>query len=139
MSGIAPPCVKTGGIREGSGRAKTGYYKGIYCGSTYELSFLIWQLDHNKDIQRCNKSFTYTFQGKKHIYYPDFEVDSKIIEVKGRVQDVDFIKIQAASATMLYDDLIMPYIQYVIEKYNVKKTKLYTLYDSIGSNSADKA
>lgn len=26
-----------GGYRKGSGRSKHGYYKGIYCGSTYEL------------------------------------------------------------------------------------------------------
>src|SRR6516164_8460315 len=31
-----------GGIRIGSGRSKSGYYKGIYCGSTYELCWVIY-------------------------------------------------------------------------------------------------
>ena len=41
-----------GGYRPGSGRAKTGYYKGIYCGSTYELAWVIYQIDNNKDFSR---------------------------------------------------------------------------------------
>lgn len=68
-----------GGYREGSGRAKTGYYKGIYCGSTYELAWVIYQTDNQKEFTRF--SSTLEFEGKKYI--PDFLQDGKIIEIKG--------------------------------------------------------
>jgi hypothetical protein len=71
----------SGGYREGSGRSKSGYYKGIYCGSTYELCWVIYSLDHNVQFTR--------FPGKLELngikYYPDFLLaDGKtIIETKG--------------------------------------------------------
>ena len=39
---------KTGGIREGAGRSKSGWYKGYYCNSSYELAWVIYSLDNNK-------------------------------------------------------------------------------------------
>lgn len=71
----------SGGYREGSGRSKSGYYKGVYCGSTYELCWVIYQLDHNIKFSR--------FPGKLELngvkYYPDFLLnDGKtIVETKG--------------------------------------------------------
>jgi hypothetical protein len=44
-----------GGYRIGSGRSKSGYYKGIYCGSTYELCWAIHALDHNIKFSRFDK------------------------------------------------------------------------------------
>ena len=35
-----------GGKRHGSGRGKKGWYKGYYCDSTWELAWVIYQLDH---------------------------------------------------------------------------------------------
>ena len=72
--------VNSGGYREGSGRAKTGYYKGIYCGSTYELCWVIYNLDHGFEFSR--------FPGKLEvngvIYYPDFlTTEMNIVEIKG--------------------------------------------------------
>ena len=70
-----------GGYRQGSGRSKSGYYKGIYCGSTYELCWVIYHVDHNIQFTR--------FPGKLELdgikYYPDFLLsDGKtIIETKG--------------------------------------------------------
>jgi hypothetical protein len=69
----------SGGYREGSGRAKSGYYKGIYCGSTYELCWVIYQLDHDLPFERFDGLLE--FEGKK--YFPDFLQYGKIIELKG--------------------------------------------------------
>lgn len=72
---------KMGGYRQGSGRSKSGYYKGIYCGSTYELCWIIYNVDHNIQFTR--------FPGKLELngvtYYPDFLLsDGKtIVETKG--------------------------------------------------------
>jgi len=124
------PCVRRGGQRNGSGRAKTGYYKGIYCGSTYELAFLIWNLDHGENISRCDRSFTYEYHGETRIYWPDFKIDDKIYEIKGRLQEVDHLKISSCSAILIDQLKIKPYIEYVSKKYNCHKHKLWTLYDS---------
>lgn len=69
----------SGGYREGSGRSYSGYYKGIYCGSTYELCWVIYQLDHNIKFERF-PGFLES-NGKK--YFPDFIQNGKIIEIKG--------------------------------------------------------
>lgn len=70
-----------GGYRQGSGRSKSGYYKGIYCGSTYELCWVIYNLDHSVQFTRFPGKLEY--DGVK--YYPDFLLsDGKtIIETKG--------------------------------------------------------
>lgn len=124
------PCVKRGGQRNGSGRAKTGYYKGIYCGSTYELAFLIWSLDHGEKISRCDQSFTYEYQGETRIYWPDFKIEDKIYEIKGRMQEIDQFKIASCSAILIDQQKIKPYIEYVSKKYGYHKDKLWMLYDS---------
>lgn len=62
---------------------KRGWYKGFYCGSSWELAFLIWALDHNLNIKRCDKVFKYEYNGKIYNYYPDFEIDGVIYEIKG--------------------------------------------------------
>lgn len=125
----SPDCVRLGGVREGSGRAKTGYYNGVYCGSTYELAFLIWNLDRNIPIQRCQQSFDYVYDGKIKKYWPDFEIKGQIYEIKGRIQDVDYVKIAACNAIMVSRDRVQECIQYVCEKYKVTKDCLWLLYD----------
>ena len=120
-----------GGYRPGSGRSKSGYYKGIYCGSTYELCWLIHSLDHNIGFIR--------FPGKLElnniVYYPDFLLDDgkTIIETKG-YESQDSVDIKSKVAESL------GYIVRVLRKKDleyafdyVKKTyntaKFYTLYD----------
>lgn len=128
-------CVRKGGIRNGSGRAKTGYYKGVYCGSTYELAFLIWNMDHGENISRCTESYEYQYQGKIHVYWPDFKIDDMIYEIKGRMQEVDQFKIDSCSAVLIDHERIRPYIDYVCEKYGCHKSKMWILYDSNKSYS----
>lgn len=122
-------CSQIGGVRPGSGRSKSGRYKGIYCGSTYELAFLIWHLDNNKNIRRCIKHFPYIWNNKTYRYYPDFEVDDQIYEIKGRKTEIDDIKVAAASAIIIDSIMIQQYIVYVAQKYNVHKFQLWKLYD----------
>ena len=88
-----------GGYREKSSWARSGYYKGIYVGSTYELAFLIYCLDHNLKIQKLtNLKFPYTNpqNNKSHYYYPDFLInENTIVEIKGRENLIDKIKAQS--------------------------------------------
>lgn len=123
---------KGGGYRPGSGRSKSGYYNGIYCGSTYELVYLIYNLDHNIPIKRCDKTFEYEYNGKKHIYVPDFIInDETIVETKGRYEEI--VKIKAESVNepylLLFKKDLKKEFEYVYDKYKVSEKTLYTLYD----------
>lgn len=120
-----------GGYRKGSGRSKSGYYKGIYCGSTYELCWVIYNIDHQIEFTR--------FSGKLEkdgvTYYPDFLLsDGKtIIETKGyeKQESVDKKTKVAESfgyiVNVLRKDDLQYIFDYVTETYNTKK--FYQLYD----------
>lgn len=111
--------------------AKSGYYKGIYCASSWELAFLIFNKDLEKNIIRCNKHFEYEIKNKKHLYFPDFLMDKTIYEIKGR--DFGDVKIKAQAVIDGGYDIkifrrkeIMPLIKSIQEKYKVKDiTELY--------------
>lgn len=76
-------CATMGGFREGSGHSKSGYYRGIYCNSTYELIFVAFHLERNLDIKRSKTVLLYEFEERLRRYHPDFEVNCVTYEVKG--------------------------------------------------------
>jgi len=120
----------TGGYRPRSGRAKTGYYKGVYCGSTYELVWIIYQLDHCINFERFPG-----FLEKDGIkYYPDFLQNGNIVEIKGYESKESVSKKTAVAESFGYsvlelrkDDLIHCF-KWVKENYNYKN--LVELYDN---------
>lgn len=117
-----------GGYREGTGKAKTGYYKGFYCGSTYELVWLIYQLDHGRDVQR----FPGMLQWNGVKYIPDFLQDGKIVELKGYWQKRVDEKCEVArrcgyDIVVLYGDDLREEFRWVKEHYQYKRVE--ELYD----------
>lgn len=125
-----------GGYVPFSCRGKHGYYKGIYCDSTYELAYLIYCLDHNIDIKRCEETFEYEYNEKKHKYHPDFVVNGEIIEIKNYYREINDIKLKSVNKPikiLYYDDLI-DIFEYIANKYNKRFTKhsnnFYELYDA---------
>lgn len=116
----------TGGYRIGSGHSKSGWYKGIRCDSTWELAFLIYHLDNNLYIERCNEKRTYIWNGKKHIYYPDFITDKGIIEIKGyKTNQSEEKRKQNPDIINIFKDDIKFYLDYVKEKYDKTLVELY--------------
>jgi hypothetical protein len=77
--------LSAGGRRLGSGRGKKGWYKGYFCDSTYELVYVIYNLDNNIMFSHCRRTYKYVdLDGKEHKYYPDFELpDGSLVEIKG--------------------------------------------------------
>lgn len=75
--------AKSGGYRKGSGRGKRGTYKGYYCDSSWELAFVIYNLEHEIEFTRNRKKFKYLFEGKEHYYMPDFVINGSFVEIKG--------------------------------------------------------
>lgn len=122
-----------GGVRLGSGRSKSGWYKGIYCGSTYELAWVIYHLDHGISFERNNEGFDYIFNGVKHKYYPDFKLGSgNYVEVKGYLQKQDLAKWKMFphNLQVLTKEKLKPIFQYVTSKHG---SRLYELYEGIAN------
>lgn len=119
---------KTGGLRENSyKRYKSGNYRGIHCDSSYELAFLVYNIEHNIDIERNRNYLTYAFDGRQFKYYPDFVIDGVFYEIKGYESDKDRAKREQHPEVVQIDkDGIQPYMDYVVEKYGKDFTnKLY--------------
>lgn len=120
-----------GGKRHGSGRGKKGWYKGFFCDSTYELVYLIYCIDNNIEVKRCDRIYLYEYNGEMHKYYPDFELsDGTLIETKGYHTDV--VDAKLASVTdrqikILYEKDLKFAFDWVNEHY--KFNKLSDLYE----------
>lgn len=120
----------TGGYREGSGRGKQGWYKGIHCDSSWELAFLVYHLDHNLYIERCKEKRQYVWNNKQHTYYPDFITNDGIIEIKGYSTDQWKSKEeQNPDVIVLYKDDMKLYLDYVTNTYGTDFIKLYDGYN----------
>lgn len=120
-----------GGYRQGSGRSKSGYYKGIYCGSTYELCWVIYNLDHGINFTR----FPGKLEANGVVYYPDFllEDGKTIIETKGYEPQESVDKKTKVATTLGYKVKVLRKkdleyaFNYVSDTYHT--SKYYTLYD----------
>jgi predicted nucleic acid-binding Zn ribbon protein len=114
---------------------KWGYYQGIYCASSWELAFLIYNKDLKKDIQRCRLTFDYRMNDEDKTYFPDFLIDAIIYEVKGRELEDVALKTQAVidagyQIELIRKKEITPIIKFLKEKYKVKDlTELYDKKD----------
>lgn len=122
----------SGGIRKGSGRGKKGWYKGFWCDSSWELAWVIYNIDNQIVFERNNLGFEYNFSGKTHKYYPDFKIGETYYEIKGRrsyekLDDENKNKISSFqhNLVVLYEGEMKPYLDYVIKKYGKDFIKLY--------------
>jgi hypothetical protein len=116
-----------GGAREGSGHSKCGWYKGIYCGSSWELAWVIYHIDHNINFKRCDKKYEYIYNNKTHQYSPDFVLNNTIVEIKGYKTEKDIYKWLAIKEPfiVLYKEDMKLYINYVVNKYGKNFIDLY--------------
>lgn len=120
---------KAGGYRVNSSWGHHGWYKGYHCDSSWELAYVIYNLDHGISFARNYEKFKYKYQGKWHNYLPDFVVDTNYIEIKGRWTD----KWQAKLDQFPYPDRLVvltrkdmkPYIDYTISTYGSDFVRLY--------------
>lgn len=117
-----------GGYREGAGAPLSGWYKGVYCNSSWELAWVIYQLDHGIQFSRNTEGFPYTFNGKARLYYPDFKMgDGSYSEMKGRGSDQwEAKKAQFPHKLhVLFAKEMKPIFAYVIGRYGSDYIRLY--------------
>lgn len=58
-------------------------YDNIYFDSSWELAFYVYHKALGHHIIREPKRIEYEYNGKTHFYFPDFEVDGMLYEIKG--------------------------------------------------------
>lgn len=110
-----------GGYRIGSGRGKKGWYRGYYCDSSWELAFVMYNLDHHINFERNTKQFEYVYENKKRKYVPDWIMNGKYVEIKGYWTKQWQAKLEQFPKDEIIEVIdknkIMPYLQYAINKY----------------------
>lgn len=120
---------KTGGYNKGSCKSYGGYYKGIWCDSTYELAWVIYNLDHKISFERNKVGFPYkTPDGKDHKYYPDFKQGDQYIEIKNYLKENDEYKFQyfPHNLIILFGNDLQEQFSYVRSEYGKDLKSLYT-------------
>lgn len=119
---------KIGGYRKGSGRGKKGWYKGYWCDSTWELAFVIYNLDHNIKFERNSEAFEYQYQDTEYRYYPDFIMeDGTYIEIKGYETEQTLEKYKAINKPLkvLKEKDLQYVFDYVVLTYGKNYVELY--------------
>jgi hypothetical protein len=120
-----------GGLRLKGGRGKQGWYKGYFCNSSWELAWVIYNLDHNIKFQRNTCGFPYIYQDKKFKFFPDFimESDNNYVEIKGYMDEKNQAKIRCFpyKLTVLDKLNIKTYLDYVQNKYGKDFISLYEI------------
>lgn len=119
---------KSGGYRIGSGVGKSGWYKGYWCDSSWELAFVVYNLDHEIKFIRNTEKFKYTFNGKVKNYIPDFIMeDSTYIEVKGFDTEEVHAKIKdfPHKIKVLYEEDMKIYLDYATSRYGENFIEIY--------------
>jgi predicted nucleic acid-binding Zn ribbon protein len=120
----------SGGERKGSGRSKSGWYRNIYCGSTYELAWVIYRLEHDLPVKRFDGYLT---DGTIK-YYPDFIEESTIYEIKGFYTDLvdkktSIAKSHGYEVILLYKKDLDHIFDWLEQKTSLKPNRFHELYE----------
>ena len=122
-SSISTAVRKNGGNNHDGtrGHSKYGTYKGFHCDSSWELAIVVYCLGHNISIERNKDGFSYIYNNKQCMYYPDFIIDGVYTEIKNywteQVQaKIDYFPSNLNYQIWYYDD-IKHMLQYVKDKY----------------------
>lgn len=135
ISNSAKKNGKSGGYRHGAGykNIKKGFYKGIWCDSSWELAFLIYCLEHNITIKRNTNKFPYYIEDKLHYYIPDFIIGNTYIEIKGRIDNKCKYKFEQFPnknrLKIYYAKDMKCFLNYVYKIYGRDFIKLYDKLD----------
>lgn len=118
---------EAGGSRNG-GKGKRGWYKGIWCDSSWELAWLIFSNECGELPKRNQQKFEYRFKGETRKWKPDFIMPNGVyVEIKGWFVDSTFAKIEQFQKPLIvltWNEL-ENIICYIIKKYGQDFIQLY--------------
>ena len=119
----------SGGYKEGSVKNfKSGTYKGYYCDSSWELAFIIYNLEHGIKFIRNTEGFPYVYGGNSHNYHPDYILeDGSYVEIKNYKSDLTDAKLEnfPHKIKIMYKEDLEHIFEYVINKYGKNYISLY--------------
>lgn len=108
---------------------KFGTYRGYHCDSSWELAFVIYNLDHNISFVRNIDRFPYLYNEVIHYYYPDFVVEDTYYEIKSYFDDRVKAKCESFpkdKSLIIIDQVkIQPYLEYCEATYGKDFATLY--------------
>lgn len=129
ISSIAAKRNGLGGYKKWGGNGKRGYYKGIWCDSSYELAWVIFHLDQGTNFVRCKDKFKYFCDGRYRTYLPDFKVGDFWVEIKGYYTNNWVEKSKQFPCpdklVVLYEKDIQQILDYARSKYGKEYWKIY--------------
>ena len=116
----------SGGYKEKSGSRKQGWCRGIYCNSSWEAAFVVYNKDNHIDIQRYQGYYPYydPIENRDTKYFPDFIIDNKLIEIKGVKSYKDKLKLASVNdreISILYKKDLSECFSYIRSKYKTQK------------------
>ncbi len=104
-----------------SGKCKSGKYFDHYFNSSWELAYIIYNLENNISFKRNKEYFDYVdTNGKSRKYVPDFILDDgTYLEIKGYYTENVGQKLKAFPHNIIvyYEKDMKKYLDYVINKY----------------------
>ena len=115
----------SGGFRERSGYGKCGWWNGIHFQSTWELAFYLWCTSLGCKCERNRKGYPYTWEGKRHFYYPDFIVEGELVEIKGFLKPVDQAKFSCVGVKVLSEENLQEAFKFIQNTYNCQVEDLW--------------
>ena len=131
---IAKLKQNSGGVRIGAGRGKSGWYNGIWCDSSWELMWVIYNIDHGIQFKRSDVGFRYTYNNTDHTYKPDFILgDGTYIEIKGYMTPVVDVKLESVRSSGYVINLfgvseMKPIFEYIKRTYGYSGADAAILY-----------
>ena len=112
-----------------SGKGKRGYYRGIYCQSSWELAYVLFCIDNKVNFVRNKKYFNYVYDGKTRHYFPDFYLPDTdtYVEIKGFFDELSKAKAQQFEGNLevITEDKMQPILNYVETTYGRDFVKMY--------------
>lgn len=111
-----------GGLRERSGRGIKGNFLSFRFDSSWELAYIVYNLENNIYFKRNKEFFKYNFEDKERKYYPDFILENgSYVEIKGYFTKQVEAKIEQfpkdKKLILIGKQEIKKYLDYVISKY----------------------
>lgn len=126
-----------GGPTEGSGRGKSGWFRGYWCDSSYELAYTIYNLENGISFARNKERFPYVFKGVDCIWIPDYILpDGTYVEIKGYLDERSRAKHEQFNRplTVLRQSDLKHVFDYVVAKYGRNFVELYSEAGAQGAN-----
>ena len=119
--------VKKKRKRRKKSRIKKGWWNGFKIDSGWEMMYVLYCQDHGINIIRNTEKFPYTYLKKQYRWIPDFIVEGKYVEIKGREVARTFAKYKhfKHDLTILRRADLIDVFRYVETKYGKDYYKLF--------------